>query len=55
MEISKTKIFYQDESFVFQSIVFYSQYKSMVIEKRDVTSKKGKYRTDINFREMRTS
>jgi hypothetical protein len=41
MEIAETDIFYEDESFVFQSVVFDSQSKNMVIEKRDVTNKKG--------------
>jgi len=50
VEITKTEFFYEDESFVFQSIVFYSQSKIMVIEKRDVTNRNGKYRTKISFR-----
>ena len=52
MEIPKTKIFYEDESFIFQSVIFDSQSKSMVIKKRDVTNMKGNYRTEINFRKM---
>jgi hypothetical protein len=55
VEIDETKFFYEDESFVFQSVVFDNQSKSMVIEKRDITKRKGKYRTKINFREMRLS
>jgi hypothetical protein len=55
MEIAETDIFYEDESFVFQSVVFDSQSKNMVIEKRDVTNKKGKSRTEINFRKMWSS
>jgi len=55
VEIDETEFFYEDESFVFQTIVFDNQSKSMVIEKRDVTNKKGKYHTEINFREMRPS
>jgi len=53
VEISKTEFFYEDESFVFQSIVFDNQSKTMVIEKRDVTNRKGKSCIEINFREMR--
>jgi hypothetical protein len=41
MEIAETDIFDEDESFVFQSVVFYSQSKNLIIEKRDVTNKKG--------------
>jgi hypothetical protein len=55
VEIAETKIFDEDESFVFQSTVFENQSKSMVIEKRDVTNMKGKSHTEINFREMRLS
>jgi hypothetical protein len=55
VEIAETDIFYEDESFVFQSVVFDSQSKNMVIEKRDVTNRKGKSRTEINFRKMRPS
>jgi hypothetical protein len=55
VEIAETEIFDEDESFVFQSNVFDSQSKSMVIEKRDVTNMKGKSRTEINFREMQSS
>jgi hypothetical protein len=55
VEIAETKFFYEDESFVFQSVVFDSQSKSMVIEKRDVTNRKGKSRTEINFRKMQPS
>jgi hypothetical protein len=55
VEISETEIFYKDESFVFQSVVFYNQSKSMVIEKRDVTNRKGKSRKEINFRKISSS
>jgi hypothetical protein len=50
MEIVETDIFDEDESFVFQSVVFDIQSKNLIIEKRDVTNKKGKSRTEINFR-----
>jgi hypothetical protein len=52
MEIFDTDIFYEDESFVFQSVVFDSESKNMVIEKRDVTNRKGEPRIEINFRKM---
>jgi hypothetical protein len=44
MDISDTKNFEEDESFVFQSVVFDSQYKKLIIEKKDVKDKKGKSR-----------
>ena len=55
VEIDETNFFYEDESFVFQSVVFEIRSKSMVIEKRDVTNSKGKSRTEINFRKMWSS
>ena len=55
VEISDTKFFDIDESFVIQSAIFESQSKILVIEKRDVTNRKGKSRTDIKFRKMRSS
>ena len=55
VEISNTDFFDIDESFVIQSIIFDSQSKSLVIEKRDVTNRKDKFPTKINFREMRLS
>jgi hypothetical protein len=55
MEIVKTHIFCEDESFIFQSVVFDSQSKNMVIEKRDVTNRKGKSLTEINFRKIWSS
>jgi hypothetical protein len=55
MEIVETDIFDEDESFVFQSVVFYSKSKNLIIEKRDVTNKKGKSRSEINLRNMQPS
>jgi hypothetical protein len=55
VDISDTEFFDIDESFVIQSVVFDSQSKSMVIEKRDVTNKKGKYRIEIDFSQMTPS
>jgi hypothetical protein len=54
MEITKTDIFYEDESFVFQSVVFDSQSKILIIEKRDVRNKKGKSRSEINLSTLGT-
>jgi hypothetical protein len=55
MEIVDTKFFYGDESFVFQSIVFDNEYKKVIIEKRDVKNKKGKYCSEVNLANMRSS
>jgi hypothetical protein len=55
MEIAEADIFDEDESFVFRSIVFDNQSKHLIIEKRDVTNKKGKSRSEINPRNMQLS
>jgi hypothetical protein len=55
MEIIETDIFDEEESFAFQSIVFYSESKNLIIEKRDVKNKKGKSHSDINLRNMQPS
>jgi hypothetical protein len=55
MEITKTEFFYEDESFVFQSVVFYSESKNLIIEKRDVKNKKGKSHSKISLGNMRLS
>jgi hypothetical protein len=52
MEIIETETFDEEESFVFQSVVFYSESKNLIIEKRDVKNKKGKSHSDINLRNM---
>jgi hypothetical protein len=52
MDISDTKIFDKDESFVFQSVVFDSQSKKLIIEKKDVKNKKGKSRSKVDLVNM---
>jgi hypothetical protein len=55
MDISVTKCFYEDESFVFQSVFFYRQSKKLIIEKKDVKNKKGKSRSEVDLANMRSS
>jgi hypothetical protein len=45
MDIVDTKIFYEVESFIFQSVVFDNKSKKLIIEKRDVKKNKGKSRS----------
>jgi hypothetical protein len=47
--------FDEDESFVFQSVVFESESKKLIIEKRDVKNKKGKYRSEVDLANMQPS
>jgi hypothetical protein len=52
MEIIGTDTLDEEESFAFQSVVFYNKSKKLVIEKRDVKDKKGKSRLEMNLRNM---
>jgi hypothetical protein len=52
MDIVDTKIFDEDESFVFQSVVFDNESKKLIIEKRDVKNKKGKSRSEVDLANM---
>jgi hypothetical protein len=55
MDIVDTEIFDEDESFIFQSVVFESESKKLIIEKRDVKNKKGKYRSEVDLANMQSS
>jgi hypothetical protein len=55
MDISDTENFDEDESFVFQSVVFDNDSKKLIIEKKDVKNKKGKSRSEVNLAKMRPS
>jgi hypothetical protein len=55
MEIIGIDTLDEEESFAFQSIVFYSESKKLIIEKKDVKNKKGKSHSEINLRNMRPS
>jgi hypothetical protein len=55
MDISITENFDKDESFVFQSVFFYSQSKKLIIEKKYVKNKKGKSRSEVALTNMRSS
>jgi hypothetical protein len=55
MEIIEIETFDEEESFVFQSVVFYNESKNLIIEKRDVKNKKGKSRSEINLWNMQPS
>lgn len=55
MDISVIENFDEDESFVFQSVVFDSQSKKLIIEKKNVKNKKGKSRSEVHVANMRPS
>ena len=52
LEIVENEIFDEEESFVFQSVVFNNEYKKLIIEKSDVKNKKGKSHSEVNLRNM---
>jgi hypothetical protein len=55
MEIAEIDIFDEDESFIFQRVVFDNESKNLIIEKRDVINKKRKSHLEINLRNMQPS
>jgi hypothetical protein len=55
LEIVENEIFDEEESFVFQSVVFDNESKKLIIEKSDVKNKKGKSHSEVNLRNMRPS
>jgi hypothetical protein len=55
MEIIESDTFDEEEYFLFQSVVFDSESKNLIIEKRDVKNKKGKSRSEINLQNMQPS
>jgi hypothetical protein len=55
MDMVGTKIFDEDESFVFQSVVFETESKKFIIAKRDVKNKKRKHRSELEIANMNAS
>jgi hypothetical protein len=45
LEIVENEIFEEEESFVFQSVVFDNESKKLIINKSDAKNKKGKCRS----------
>jgi hypothetical protein len=55
MEILGIDILEEEESFSFQSVVFYRESKKLIIENRDVKNKKGTSHSEFNLHNMRPS
>jgi hypothetical protein len=55
LEIVENEIFDEEESFVFQSLVFDNESKKLIILKSDVKNKKGKSHSVVNLNDMRPS
>jgi hypothetical protein len=52
LEITEDETFNEEESFTFQSVFFGRESKKLIIEKIDVNNKKGKYRSEVDLRDM---
>jgi len=55
MNIVYIEIFDENESFVFQSVVFESKSKQLIIEKTYVKNKKRKHRSELDLANMQPS
>jgi hypothetical protein len=55
MDMVGTDIFYEDESFVFQSAIFETELKKLIIEKRDVKNNKRKHLSELDLANMNAS
>jgi hypothetical protein len=52
MEVIGNETFSEEESFNFQSIVFYKESKKLIVERIDQKNKKGKSRLEVNLKYM---
>jgi hypothetical protein len=52
MDMVDTLIFDEDESFVFQNVVFESESKKLIIEKKDVNNNQRIYRSELDLANM---
>jgi hypothetical protein len=55
LEIIENETFDEEDSFLFQSIVFDNESKKLFIDKSDVKNKKGKSCSEVNLRNMSPS
>jgi hypothetical protein len=55
LEIIANETFSEEESFTFQSVVFYKESKRLIVERSDQRNKKGKSRSEVDLKDMRPS
>jgi hypothetical protein len=55
LEFVANETFSEEESFTFQSVVFYKESKKLIVERSDQKNKKGKSRSEVNLKDMRPS
>jgi hypothetical protein len=52
LEVAANEIFSEEESFTFQSAIFYKGSKKLIIERGDQKNKKGKSRVEVDLKDM---
>ena len=55
LEIVENETFSEEESFTFQNVIFDKESKKLIIEKGDQKNKRGKSRTEVELKDMRSS
>ena len=55
MDMVDTLIFDEDESFLFQNVVFESKSKKLIIEKKDVNNNQRIHRSELDLANMQAS
>jgi hypothetical protein len=55
LEFVANETFSEEESFSFQSVVFYKESKKLIVERSDQKNKKEKTRSEVDLKDMRPS
>jgi hypothetical protein len=53
LEVVGNETFSEEESFTFQSVVFYKESKKLIVERTHQKNKKGKYCSEVDLKDMR--
>jgi hypothetical protein len=53
LEVVANDIFSEEESFTFQSDIFYMESKKLIVKRGDQKNKKGKSRSEVDLKDMR--
>jgi hypothetical protein len=52
LEVVANETFNEEESFTFQSVVFDTESKKLIVERAEQKNKKGKYRSKVDLKDM---
>jgi hypothetical protein len=55
LEVVANETFSEEESFTFQSVIFYKESKKLIVERGDQKNKKGKSRSEVDLKDMWSS